>query len=402
MTNFSNSTITSTFGARSASPSNSWLAVLSVALTATVFCASEFMPVGLLRYVAEGLKVSEGTAGLMATVPGILAAFAAPLVTVAAVRADRRRVLLLLGALLAASNIIAMLAPNFAVLLFGRVLFGIGIGGFWAIGVGVGGRLVPAASVAKATSIIFAGISLGMLIGGPVGAFLGHVFGWRTAFGLSAFLSLVALFAQFATLPHLRVTERVKARDLLGIVATPSGRVGFLAMLFVLVGHYATYTYVTPILAQVFGFHDKAISSLLLGYTLIGMVGNFLGGAGGGWNVKLTLSVSTLLIMIPVALLPLHGVTQATAIALLAVWGLAYGAMPIALQMWMMKAAPGIPEGGMALFVANFQVSIALGSLFGGLVVDGLGLRSAMYFGAIVSLVALLILLAFSPRSMKG
>jgi len=119
------------------------------------------MPVDLLRYISDGLRVSEGTAGMMVTVPGILAAIAAPVLTVAVGRHDRR---LVLWALQAASSLIAMLAPNFPVLMLGRVLFGTGPGGFWAIGAGV--RLVPEKYVAKATSMIFAGVSTGMLVGG--------------------------------------------------------------------------------------------------------------------------------------------------------------------------------------------------------------------------------------------
>ncbi len=69
--------------------------------------------------------------------------------------------------------------------------------------------------------------------------------------------------------------------------------------------------------------------------------------------------------------------------------------MPVALQMWMVKAAPNASEGAMALFVANFQVSIALGSFVGGLVVDNLGLHAAMFFGAITGLVGLALLLLF-------
>ena len=69
-----------------------WLAVFSVALSATVFCTTEFLPVGLLRYISEGLGVSAGAAGAMVTAPGLLAAIAAPVLTVMAGRLDRRHV----------------------------------------------------------------------------------------------------------------------------------------------------------------------------------------------------------------------------------------------------------------------------------------------------------------------
>lgn len=372
-----------------------WLAVLSVALSATVFCTTEFIPVGLLRYISHGLAVSEGAAGMMVSAPGLLAAIAAPALTVVVRRIDRRRVLQGLGLILVVSNLIAMLAPSFPVLVFARALFGLGIGGFWAMGAGLGARLVPEQHVGKATSLIFAGVSLGMLIGGPAGALIGELAGWRAAFGAALAISVAALLVQFASLPELRVTQRVTPDDLLGILATRPGRVGLAAMTLALCGQFATYTYITPFLATVSGFDGKTISSLLLGYTLIGLLGNFAGGAGAQRDVRTTLLATILFIALPVAVLPALGVHRIPAIAAIAVWGVSYGAMPVALQMWMAQAAPDMREGGMALFVANFQISIALGSFMGGLIVDRLGLFETMYSGAVLAALAILTITLF-------
>lgn len=369
--------------------SNAWLAVLSVALSASVFCTTEFLPVGILRYISEGLDVTEGTAGLMVSAPGLLAAIAAPALTIAVGNRDRRLVLWGLGILLMISNLLAMLAPNFTVLIIGRVLFGIGLGGFWAIGAGLGSRLVSERSAGQATAIIFAGVSIGMLVGGPAGALIGDMVGWRAAFGVALALSAISFATQLFLLPPLRVTQSVRPKDLLGILATRNGRVGLTAMFLVLCGQFASYTYITPFLAQITGFGGKTISSLLLGYTLIGLLGNFAGGFGAGKSVKTTFAATIVFFALPVLALPIVGTSQAMVIALLAVWGMAYGAMPVALQVWMVKAAPEVHEGGMALFVANFQISIAIGSFVGGFLVDALGVSSTMFFGAIAAVLAL-------------
>ncbi|MCP3726129.1 SDR family NAD(P)-dependent oxidoreductase [Paraburkholderia sp. CNPSo 3272] len=176
---------------------------------ATVFCTTEFLPVGLLRYISQGLSVTEGTAGIMVTAPGLLAAIAAPFLTVAVGRFDRRRVLLGLGVLLVILNLAAMLAPNFPVLVVARAMFGFGIGGFWAISVALGSRLVPEEHVGRATSMIFAGVSLGMLIGGPAGALIAELAGWRTAFGAALAMSIAALLAQCVSLPSLHVERAI-------------------------------------------------------------------------------------------------------------------------------------------------------------------------------------------------
>ncbi|MEX3845381.1 MFS transporter [Paraburkholderia sp. BR10882] len=369
-----------------------WLAVLSVALSATVFCTTEFLPVGLLRYISQGLGVSVGAAGIMVTAPGLLAAIAAPFLTVAVGRFDRRRVLLGLGLLLVISNLTAMLAPHFTILVAARALFGFGIGGFWAISVGLGARLVPEKNVGRATSLIFAGVSLGMLIGGPAGALIGDLAGWRTAFGAALALSVAALLAQWVSLPSLNVEHRVSTRELLGIFGTRPARIGLIAMTLALCGQFATYTYITPFLATVSGFGGKVISLLLLGYTFIGLLGNFIGGSSAQRNVRTTLIASILFIALPLAMLPALGTSRPSVLVALAAWGTAYGAMPVALQMWMAQATREVREGGMALFVANFQISIALGSFVGGRIVDGLGLFNAMYFGAGLALVSILTL----------
>jgi predicted MFS family arabinose efflux permease len=369
-----------------------WLAILSVALSATVFCTTEFLPVGLLRYISQGLSVTEGTAGIMVTAPGLLAAIAAPLLTVAVGRFDRRRVLLGLGLLLVISNLTAMLAPNFAVLVVARAMFGFGIGGFWAISVGLGSRLVPEEHVGRATSMIFAGVSLGMLIGGPAGALIADLAGWRAAFGAALALSIAALLAQWVSLPSLHVEHRVSTRDLLGIFGTRAARIGLITMTLALCGHFATYTYITPFLATVSGFGGKVISLLLLGYTFIGLLGNFIGGSSGQRNVRMTLIASILFIALPLAVLPVLGTSRTWVLVALAAWGIAYGALPVALQMWMAQATREVREGGMALFVANFQISIALGSFVGGRILDGFGLFNAMYFGLGLAVVSILTL----------
>lgn len=60
------------------SPVKGWLAVLAVTLGIFSLMTSELLPVGLLTPVGTDLDVSDGTAGLMVTVPGLVAAASPP------------------------------------------------------------------------------------------------------------------------------------------------------------------------------------------------------------------------------------------------------------------------------------------------------------------------------------
>ena len=99
-----------------------WWAVSAVGLATFSVVTTEMLPVGLLTPIAEALGASTGTAGLMISLPALLAAVFAPLVVIAAGGIDRRRILCALLALLLVANLASALAPGIGWLLAARVL----------------------------------------------------------------------------------------------------------------------------------------------------------------------------------------------------------------------------------------------------------------------------------------
>lgn len=368
----------------------SWLAVASMGVGTFALVTSEFLPVGLLTHVAKDLNVTSGTAGLMLTLPGIVGAIAAPALAVGSGKLDRRIVLWLLTALMIATNLLAVIAPNFPLMLAGRLLLGVSVGGFWAIASGLGNRLVQPADAGKATSIIFAGISLGTVLGVPAGTLIGELAGWRAAFGVTAALGGLLLLCQILLLPAMPPSRAIKAKDLPALLRNPTARAGFLAIVFIVIGHFASYTYVTPFLKQIAGMDGKLITSLLLAYGVAGFVGNFIGGIQAARNVRNTLTISVVLLAASALLFPIYGTSQIGATVLLILWGLAFGGFPISLQTWMFKSAPEALESGSALFVSTFQIFIAVGSAFGGWIVDSAGLPTTMVLGGLIAALAII------------
>ncbi|MET9386348.1 hypothetical protein ABZY09_36175 [Streptomyces sp. NPDC002928] len=98
--------------------------------------------------------------------------------------------------------------------------------------------------------------------------------------------------------------------------------------------------------------------------------------------------------------MPLFGTWTLGAFLVLALWGLAYGAVPVALQTWLFNAGPeAANENGSGMFVAVFQSSIAIGSLLGAVMVDASGTRTAMYAGAAPATAALALTALAARRS---
>ncbi|TWI31186.1 MFS transporter [Paracoccus sulfuroxidans] len=177
--------------------------VLTIAASTFAVVTTEMLPVGLMAAIASELGTSVGTAGLMISLPAILAAFFAPVVIILAGNIDRRRILAGLLGLLVLANLASALAPSIGLLLAARVTVGLCIGGIWAIAGSLAPRLVPEQSIGPATALIFGGVAAASVLGVPVGTMMGDFLGWRTAFGAMAGFSAAALALNlWALRPH--------------------------------------------------------------------------------------------------------------------------------------------------------------------------------------------------------
>ncbi|MFE5543941.1 MFS transporter [Streptomyces sp. NPDC056534] len=379
---------------------------------------AELLPVGLLTPAAADLAVSEGTAALMVTVPGLVAALAAPLVTVRAAGADRRALLVALLLLAAAANLVSALAGHLAVVLAARVLLGIAIGGFWALAGGLAPRLVPAGAVGRATAVIFGGVSAASVLGVPAGTLLTERAGWRWAFAATGLLALLAAAALRTLLPRLpgrgagtgagaATTTDAGTSTGTGTGAEPSPaarsgagtllalprrnrrvRAGLLLTLALVTGHFLAYSFVRPLLTDRSGISGSLLGALLLGYGVAGVAGNFLAGSRAVRSPGRTLAVIAAALGTVLLAGFLLGGSAIAGAGLLLLWGLAYGGVSVALQSWFMAAAPDDVETATGLNVSVFCLAIALGALLGGLLVDAYSLDTVLLAGAALTLAA--------------
>ncbi|CNC68034.1 MFS transporter [Yersinia pseudotuberculosis] len=368
-----------------------WLAVIAVGLATFSVVTTEMLPVGLLTPIADTLDSSTGTAGLMISLPALLAALFALLVVIASGGMDRRKILCGLLGLLVIANIASALAPNMAWMLAARVLVGFCMGGIWAIAGGLASRLVPSRSIGLATSIIFGGVAAASVLGVPLGALIGDFAGWRWAFGSMALLSGLVLALHLAIVPALPVASSATLRQFGEQLCNWKLQVGLLMTLLLATSHFMAFTFVRPLLLSISEFDPQWISALLFAYGLAGIAGNFLVGIVAAQRTALTLiAISMGLLLTPVLFLTV-GDSNIGAVLVLLVWGLAYGGVSVGLMTWMMKAAPHAVEIATALYVGVFNVGIALGAWTGGQVVDGLGMTANLWLAGGFATVALLL-----------
>ena len=359
-----------------------WSAVFAMTLCVSTLIASEFMPVSLLTPIANGLAVTEGQAGQAISISGIFAVVTSLFLSSVVGNLDRRVVLLTLTGLMMASGLIVSIAPNFAVLMVGRALLGIVIGGFWSLSAAIVMCLVPEGDVPRALAWLNGGNALATTIAAPLGSFLGEIIGWRGTFFLVVPLAAVAFAWQAFALPSMRSDAGGRRVSALGILRLPEARIGMLAVGLLFMGQFALFTYIRPFLENVTQVSVSSLSLILLLMGFAGLVGSWAVGRAVAFSLSATLVVAPILMGAIAVALTVAGTMPVPTTALLGLWGLVGTAIPVAWWTWLSRTMPDKAEAGGGLMVAVIQLAITAGAAGGGILFDSLGHQATLVASA--------------------
>jgi predicted MFS family arabinose efflux permease len=377
-----------------------WGAVLSMALCVAMLIASEFMPVSLLTPMAEGLGATEGQTGQAISISGLFAVAASLLITTVAGTLNRKWVLVGLTVFMLLSLVLVAAAPSFAVLMIGRALLGICIGGFWALATAVIMRLVPAADVPRALAVMYGGQAIAAAFAAPVGSYLGGMFGWREVFWALTPIVAVNLVWHIVALPSMPAHQRQNFRALFDLLKRPYFMRGLIACMLSWGSAFTMFTYLRPFLEQVTGVDVTMLSGLLLILGCAGFVGTWAAGRFIKGNAAPFLKLPALVMGGATVGLLLFGFSVVAAGLFMAIWGAMNTMFSVIWMTWMSQNADDAPEAGGSLMVAAIQASILLGAVVGGFLLDGISIE-ATFIGSIVLAVVALALIRDGEHLLK-
>lgn len=371
-----------------------WSGVWAMSLCAMVLVASEFMPVSLLTPLATDLTITEGYAGQSISISGLFALVTSLFLTSIIGHTNRRTILLFFTILMGISGIVVANAPNAMILMIGRALLGICIGGFWSMSAATIMRLVPSHLVPKALAILNGGNALSTMIAAPLGSFLGGIIGWRGAFFCIVPIAIIAFIWLYKSMPSLpsRHTygHRPKLSSVFKLLKQWKVTLGMLSTMLFFMGQFALFTYLRPFLETQTKVDFEMLSLILLVMGIGGLIGTFIIGD------VLKTRLYSLLIIIPFLMMLIvigliyfaHSIT--VIFVLIALWGFLGTSAPVAWWTWLSKVLPHEAEAGGGLMVAIIQLAITLGAAFGGLLFDIYGFEITFVFSAMILAMATL------------
>ena len=359
-----------------------WSAVFSLFMGVTCLICAEFTPVSLLTPIARGLSISEGMAGQTVTAVGVLAMLTSLLLAPLTRHTNRRRILLALSALLMASNLLVALAQSYVMLLFGRALLGICVGGFWSMASAVTMQLVPGKDIPRALSILYSGVAVATILSLPLASMLEEAFGWRNVFLLSMIPGGISLVWQYLVLPPIPPRPGNDFHSMFALLKVRWVLAGITATILGYGGYHALFTYLRPCLEHSLAMSPNGLFTMLLTYGAANTLGTFTAGFLLNRHFRLTLvGVHAILAAMAVALFFFSGHT-AVSLALLLAWGFLFGLLCVGWTTWIAFMLADRAEIAGGLSVAAIQLSIGSAAALGGSMYDASGMPGIFLLAA--------------------
>jgi MFS transporter, DHA1 family, inner membrane transport protein len=298
-----------------------------------------------------------------------------------------------------AGSALSAAAPDYLVLMVGRIVSAMAVGAFYGVGSVVAASLVTADKQASAIALMFSGATAATVFGVPLGTLLGQEFGWRATYWVVTAIGVAGLVGVTALVPPLVRQVEPDLRKEFAMLKRPQVWLA-LAMTACSFGAIATtFTYIAPLLQEVSGVSQRAVTGVLFVISLGLFVGNYIGGKTADKNLMgalIALFASFTVVLLLFGFTAHYPIAAVITAFLFGVAG--YGLVPGA-QLRVVAVANDAPTLASALNISAFNVGVMIGAALGAAAIDAkLGTVSVTWIGACVAGIGFL--LAMLARSL--
>ena len=381
------------------------LPVLILIASSFMLGMSEFIMVGILPDIAVGLKVSEVTVGNLVSLFAFVYAPVTPLGSALSARFPRFATHMTLIGVFLAGNLLCAFAPNYAVLMAGRILIALVSGTLVAIAMTYAPDVTTDTFRTKFIAWVFSGFSIASVVGVPVGTWVANVFGWRWAFHLVNALTVALIIGMVAVLPRNSHAAKIGFLSQFRLFFDRRIQLGVLDVVCGAAASYVFYTYLTPIMRDEVHVPEQYLSVGLVIFGAACLWSNLYGGklADRGRGVEPLTHIRPIYCahaVLMASLVVAHWVPVYGAL-LLVVLGMFMYLQNSASQVLYMDVAsqshPGSLNLAASLNSMSFNIGIAIGSAVGGVVNGHFGLMWLGPVGALFLVCAIAITTMLRP-----
>lgn len=255
-----------------------------------------YIVAGLLPDIGNSFNKSNAEIGQGVTVFTLFFALSAPVFSTILAKYSTKNILLLALLIFVLANLITMLSPNYSIYILSRCISGLGAGLFSPMAVSSGGHLVSQSNKGKALAFIVGGMSVGTIIGVPLGLQIANLYNWRFAIGIIVILSIVAFISIYFLLPDFKMPAPPNLKERFSLFIDPHVLRVVSVTVCAAIASLGLYTYLSQVISETISPHHVTLFLTTWG------LGGFLGSFGVGFVIDKFKNTQILMLIILVIL----------------------------------------------------------------------------------------------------
>lgn len=345
-----------------------------VILTIGVFgiLNTEMGIVGILPSIADHFNVSISKAGLLVSLFALAVAISGPILPLLFSGLNRKKVMLFVLGVFVLGNIVSMFASSFTILLIARVIPAFLHPVYVSIALTAAAASVNKEEAPKAISIVFMGVTGGMVLGSPISSFIANSTSIEMAMLFFTIVNVIA-FITILFVPSMPVKEKLTYGSQLSVLKRFFTWLSIAAVIFINAAMYGVSSYLAEYLETITNIPGKTISLMLFIFGGASIIGNIAAGKLLTKSpVKSVVSFPFVLGVVYI-LLFIMGKFTVPMVLIVFVFGIVVAIGNNISQYCITSAAPEAPEFSNGLFLASGNLGVTIGTSVGGLFITGMG-----------------------------
>lgn len=362
----------------------------------------EMMVAGIMNLMSDDLGVSEAIIGQLVTLYALTFAICGPILVKLTNRFPARPVLLWTLVAFVVGNGIIAIAPNFTILVVGRILSSAAASLIIVKVLALTAMLTIPKNRGKMIGVVYTGFSGANVFGVPIGTMIGDWVGWRFTF---VFIIVISLIAGLLMLKYLPTTTELNQANRMynnvsednqvtSHIVRPIEIVKFLAItLLILIANSVTFVFINPLILEN-GHTMGYVSLALLVNGVAGVVGTSMGGVLADKLTSKRWLIIAFTVFI-VVMLAINLVLSTTVLLLVAlfIWNIVQWSSNPAIQSGIIEHVEGDTSQVMSWNMSCLNAGIGIGGIIGGLVVSNTNVEAVTFVSAFIGLLGLIIVL---------
>ncbi|WP_409332832.1 MFS transporter [Trujillonella humicola] len=368
-------------------------AIAALAVGGFAIGTTEFVTMGLLPDIADGVSVSIPSAGHVISAYALGVVVGAPVIAALGARLPRRGLLVGLMVAFLVGNALSALAAGSGSLLLARFVSGLPHGAYFGVASLVAASLVVPEQRGRAVSSVMLGLSVANVVGVPAATWLGQQLGWRAAYWAVVVLAVLTVSAVVAVVPRMPAAPGASIATELGALRRPQVLLTLVVGVVGFGGMFALYSYIAPLTTEVTGLSRGAVPWVLFTFGVGMVAGTVLGGRLADRALFPSLVGGAVAMGALLGIMPAAAQRGSTLFAAVLLVAIASSVLVVCLQLRLMEVAADARMLGAAMNHSALNAANALGAWLGGLVIAaGAGYTAPSLVGAGLAVVGLAVL----------